>query len=233
MDSQEFHFKQFSVCHAGSAMKVGTDGMLIGLLSECSGHRQLDIGTGSGLVSLLLAQRNLEALITGVEIDVEAAIQAKQNFMKSPWSARMESICGDVSTFQPEDPFDVIVCNPPYYEHSPQTSTESRDCARITEKLSREMLVSTVVRLLAPKGYFSVILPYEGVDKFILLCWQNNLYLFHRILIYTKKGKPCKRVVLVFSRSRGVCCENTLTLLASDGSRSEAYQQLVQDFFIR
>lgn len=232
MGSQVFHFKQFSVCHASSAMKVGTDGILLGLLSECSGHRLLDIGTGSGLVALLLGQRNAEAVITGVEIDHEAAAQARHNFLESPWSERLKSVCIDVSDFDPGYTFDVIVCNPPYYEHSPQNATLLRDYARKVKTLSREVLVSTIVRLLAPNGFFSVILPYDGVDDFILLCWQSNLYLWHRTLIYTKIGKACKRVVLIFSKNRATCKENVITLQGPDGLQSKEYQELVRDFFI-
>ncbi|MFA6819288.1 MAG: methyltransferase [Bacteroidaceae bacterium] len=232
MSSQVFHFKQFSVCHAGSAMKVGTDGVLLGLLSECSGHHLLDIGTGSGLVALLLAQRNAEALITGVEIDPDAAVQAEFNFLQSSWRKRLKSVCTDVSDFDPGYIFDVIVCNPPYYEHSPQNSTLARDYARNVKTLSREVLISTIVRLLAPNGFFSVILPYEGADDFILLCWQSNLYLCHRTLIYTKVGKVCKRVVLVFSKNRAICQERIITLHGSDGLLSREYQELVKDFFI-
>lgn len=233
MSSESFHFKQFSVCHSGSAMKVGTDGVLLGVLSECEGCRLLDIGTGSGVVALILAQRNLKAEIVGVEIERQAALQAQQNFINSPWSARLSSICADVTTFDTTIRFDAIVCNPPYYEHSPQSSDVSRNCARNTELLSRETLVKSVVRLLGDEGFFSVILPQMAMEDFILFCWQNNLYLQRRILICTKNGKPCKRVVLVFSKKHVSCAEQILPLLAPDGSRSVEYQQLVNDFLIK
>ena len=233
VSEETFHFKQFSVCHTGSAMKVGTDGILLGLLAGCGGARLLDIGTGSGLVALLLAQRNTAASVRAVDIDAAAAAQAARNFKDSPWSSRLECCCSDISAYLTDKPFDSIVCNPPYYKNSPQTSSLARNRARIADTLPHGQLVRAVSRLLAADGTFSVILPFADVSDFVLLCWQSNLFLVRKILIYTKEGKPCKRAILIFSPTRGISEEVFFTLMKADGTRSGEYARLVSDYLIK
>lgn len=230
--SQVFQFRRFSVCHARCAMKVGTDGVLLGLLSPVAGRRFLDIGTGSGLVALLLAQRAPEAHITGIDIDEDAVGQAADNFKASPWAVRLQSVRADASVFAPETTYDLIVSNPPYYENSPDASSVRRDAARRSDSLPHACLVATVARLLAADGCFSVILPARDTERFIYQCWQSDLHLRHRHLIFTKSGKPCKREVLVFSREPGAIRTAELVLTEASGCRSKAYADLVKDFFI-
>ncbi len=231
--SQVFQFRRFSVCHARCAMKVGTDGVLLGLLSPVSGRRFLDIGTGSGLVALLLAQRAPEAQITGIDIDGDAVGQAADNFNASPWAARLQSVRADACDFAPQKNYDLIVSNPPYYENSPDASSIRRDAARRCDSLPHACLVATVVRLLAADGCFSVILPARDTEHFIFQCWQSGLHLRRRHRIFTKPGKPCKREVLVFSRESGAVDTAELLLTEASGCRSKAYADLVKDFFIR
>lgn len=214
-------------------MKVGTDGVLLGLLSPVAGTRFLDIGTGSGLVALLLAERAPGAHVTGIDIDDGAVCQAAENFRASPWAGRLLSLKADAAVYAAGQAFDLIACNPPYYENSPDSSDASRDAARRADRLSHTVLVAAVRRLLAAEGRFSVILPSGVSGRFVFLCWQSGLYLCERHLIYTKPGKPCKREVLVFSRTRIPTVTHRLTLADADGSRSSAYARLVEDFFIR
>ena len=231
--SQVFQFRRFSVCHARCAMKVGTDGVLLGLLSPVAGRRILDIGTGSGLVALLLAQRAPEAQITGIDVDEDAVGQAFDNFRASPWASRMQSVWADACYFAPETTYDLIVSNPPYYENSPDASNVQRDAARRFDSLSHACLVATVVRLLAADGCFSVILPARDSERFIYRCWQSDLHLRERHRIFTRSGKPCKREVLVFSRVSGSVQASELVLTEASGCRTKAYADLVKDFFIR
>ncbi len=231
--SQVFQFRQFSVCHAGCAMKVGTDGVLLGLLSPVAGKRFLDVGTGSGLVALLLAQRAPEAHVVGIDIDDGAVCQAAENFRASPWSNRLQSFKADATVYTCNQAFDLIASNPPYYENSPDSSDALRDAARRADQLSYVQLVAAVERLLAAAGCFSVILPASVTERFVFLCWQSGLYLCERYQIYTKPGKPCKREVLVFSRSKMTAVTHELTLANADNSRSRAYAGLVENFFIR
>ena len=232
--SDTFHFKQFSVCHAGCAMKIGTDGVLLGLLVRSEGRRVLDVGTGSGLIALLLAQRNADAQITGIDIDADASRQAALNFEASPWKERLHAVCEDVRHHQAEHAYDLMVSNPPYFEHSPATSSAARDTARLGGSLSHAELLDVAARLLAPKGRFAVILPSEQREDFVYGAWQRGMACEEVILIKTTPAKPAKPAILSFVADGSVRqTERTFCLSQSDGSRSPEYQQLVQDFFIK
>ncbi|MBQ8099616.1 MAG: methyltransferase [Bacteroidaceae bacterium] len=237
-DHQCFHFKKFSVSHQGCAMKVGTDGVLLGLLAPKGGHRILDVGTGSGLVALLLAQRNDEALIDGVEIDASAACQARHNFEASPWAVRLRSIHQDIVHFAKEEGhqrmYDVIVCNPPFYAHSPSTASAERDMARLGVSLTAEELMSSVGLLLSDGGTFTVIIPSDQATDYERMAWTEGLHLCESVSICTKAGKPCKRMVLTFAR-RAIVGANSLqlTLMNPDGSRTSEFSALVSNFYLR
>lgn len=228
-----FRFQRFQVCHHGSAMKVGTDGLLLGLLAPANGTNVLDIGTGSGLVALILAQRMANAQICGIDIDATAARQADENFAASPWSNRLKSIHADAVTFHSTKKFDLIVCNPPYYQNSPRTSSHERDVARIADCLPHRQLIGAVNHLLTESGLFSVIIPSSISESFQREAWETNLFLIRRIQIYTKVGKPCKRQIQIFSRHESPIIDSSFTILDHEGQRSTEYQELVKDFLIK
>ena len=233
MGQDTFHFRQFSVCHRHCAMKVGTDGVLLGALAAVRGSSALDIGTGSGLVALMLAQRSPQIRVTAIDIDSGAVNQAADNFRASPWPSRLTALQADVVSYEPALPFDTVVCNPPYYEHSPAAGSETRQKARVADRLTHEQLAVAVGRLLAPDGCFSVILPYDDTGRFAWLCWQNGLFLRRRVDVCTKYGKPYKRSVLVFERISGELHVESLCLMNGDGKRSEAYGPLAYAFSLR
>lgn len=233
MGQDTFHFRQFSVCHRHCAMKVGTDGVLLGALAAVRGSSALDIGTGSGLVALMLAQRSPQIRVTAIDIDSGAVNQAADNFRASPWPSRLTALQADVVSYEPALPFDTVVCNPPYYEHSPAAGSETRQKARVADRLTHEQLAVAVGRLLAPDGCFSVILPYDDTGRFAWLCWQNGLFLRRRVDVCTKYGKPYKRSVLVFERISGELHVESLCLMNGDGKRSEAYGSLTESFYLR
>ena len=233
MGQDTFHFRQFSVCHRHCAMKVGTDGVLLGALAAVRGSSALDIGTGSGLVALMLAQRSPQIRVAAIDIDSGAVNQAADNFRASPWPSRLTALQADVVSYEPALPFDTVVCNPPYYEHSPAAGSETRQKARVADRLTHEQLAVAVGRLLAPDGCFSVILPYDDTGRFAWLCWQNGLFLRRRVDVCTKYGKPYKRSVLVFERISGELHVESLCLMNGDGTRSEAYGSLTEAFYLR
>ena len=233
MGQDTFHFRQFSVCHRHCAMKVGTDGVLLGALAAVRGSSALDIGTGSGLVALMLAQRSPQIRVTAIDIDTGAVNQAADNFRASPWPSRLTALQADVVSYEPALPFDTVVCNPPYYEHSPAAGSETRQKARVADRLTHEQLAVAVGRLLAPDGCFSVILPYGDTGRFAWLCWQNGLFLRRRVDVCTKYGKPYKRSVLIFDRTSGELHVESLCLMNGDGTRSEAYGSLTEAFYLR
>ena len=231
MSQDTFHFRQFSVCHRDCAMKVGTDGVLLGSLARVGGLTALDIGTGSGFIALMLAQRGVDD-ITAIDIDKGAVHQASENFLASPWPDRLKALEADVVEFCPGRQYSTIVCNPPYYEHSPVAGSPTRQAARVADVLTHERLITVVCRLLAFPGYFSVILPYERAEYFIWLCWQQNLYLKGQVNIRTKSNKPYKRAVLVFSHIQVEPSVRELCLLTEKGARSKAYEALTADFYL-
>ena len=233
MSEEVFHFQQFDVFHSGAAMKVGTDGVLLGLLANAEGKRILDVGTGSGLVALLLAQRNTGARIVGIDIDSGAARQAQTNFQNSPFCERMESLCADINLYNPKEKFDVLACNPPYYNNSPKTSSFARDKARLTETLSLNQLIEATCRLLSDDGRLSVVLPSDTADDFVHQCWLAGLHLKRRIWIRTKAEKPRKRVVLNLGRLEGSVEDCELALMTAEGTRTKAYQTLIENYFVK
>ncbi len=231
----EFRFKQFSVSQEHAAMKVGTDSDLLGTLAH-GGRRVLDIGTGTGVLSLMMAQRFTGAHITAVEIDGDAVIDARHNFAASPWSDRLRLVHQSFQDFavqQPEGSFDAIVCNPPYFDRSLQCDNPARNRARHTSSLPFGTLIEGVVRLLTEQGVFSVILPpevyglFDG-DSIMAGLWQKARYEIH-----TMPDRPGKRYVIVYSRSRGDqpqienCCMHN-----PDRTPSAWYKELMGEFLV-
>ena len=277
-----FHFKQFSVCQDRCAMKVGTDGVLLGALAGYGPMSiVLDIGTGTGLIALMLAQRFPDARITGIDIVPDAASQAADNFAASPWADRLEAVCADIREIETDTkelknsrieelnfnflifqlfnrirrvtepkagwhkenarakrpPFDHIVCNPPFYEHSPAALSAERNQARRTDTLAYEELAKCASRLLREGGVLEVIIPYSAVDDFIHTCWLHDLHLVRRIDIRTKVTKPFKRAVVSFGKYdspivRESGSPGVLTLLNEDSVPSDEYRTLTGDFYI-
>ncbi len=168
-----FTFKQFFVAHDRCAMKVGTDGILLGAWAPVAGvKRILDIGTGSGLQALMLAQRTEEHVtIDAVELDPQAARQASENAADSPWAERIRVECADVLTWAPEQTarYDLIVSNPPYYAPGVECGTPEREQARYTGSLDHKALLTSAAELISEEGFFCVVLPESTGNTFITI----------------------------------------------------------------
>lgn len=231
MSSDIFRFKQFVVRQSDSAMKVGTDGVLLGAWSTASEKRILDVGTGTGLIALMLAQRT-EANIIGVEIDRQAACEAKSNFEQSPWSSRLHVVCADVRQYHFGPPFDLIVCNPPFYAHSQASSSLARDRARSGETLSLSQLIQFASHHLNTQGRLEVILPAQIAEQFRLDCWTQGLFLMRQTQVITCPGKSPKRSLMSFGLVEMTVQRDTLCLLDSEGRRTAQYQALTTDFYL-
>ena len=164
-----FTFKQFHIDHSRCAMKVGTDGTLLGAWVRLPATTRsiLDVGTGSGLIAIMAAQRSAEAHITAIDIDADCVAQARLNAEASPWNSRISVQHTSLQEFATEERFDVIVSNPPYFIDSLTSPDAGRTTARHTATLPFEELVSGVKRLLAPDGHFSLILPTVEAERFI------------------------------------------------------------------
>ena len=237
MSNHYFQFKQFTVWHDRCAMKIGTDGVLLGAWTPAEGARRvLDVGTGSGLIALQMAQRLPEAQIVAIELDPSAAGQATENFAASPWSERMEVVCGDFAHFT-ASPFDLILSNPPYFSHALRNPDASRCMARHNDTLPYTTLFRQSAALLAPHGQVCVIVPTEVEHEVMDAAWFSNLRLIHATRLYTKAGKPCKRLLLAFTpRSEGEYglqpFTDELYIHDPDGSYSAGYRQLTEPFYL-
>ena len=230
--SSPFHFKQFSICQDRCAMKVGTDGVLLGAWAEAREGNILDAGTGTGLIALMLAQRTKTSVITGVEIDPRAASQAAENAQRSRWNDRLHIICQDLTLFKPMTRFEEIISNPPFYLHSPSSSSHSRDMARRTTPQFYETMVSFVQTYLAEDGIFEVILPTEAAEDFIFLCWQHDLFLKKHTKVYTKEGKTSKRSLLSFTPQNQQATKEDLYMMNGAGVFTPGYSALIKDFYL-
>lgn len=235
MHDEVFHFKQFDIHQGHAPMKVGTDSDLLGAL--CAGGRRiLDIGTGTGVLALMLAQRFPEAAVTAIDIDAGAVADARRNFAESKWHGRLSVQQASLQEYlaaHPRAAFDCVVCNPPYFDRSLPCPDRSRALARHTVGLPFEVLVSAAATLLLPGGRFSVCLPPEVLEKFLALSRQAGLALSRRHNILTVPGKAAKRHIVVL-RKGGTeqAVEETHCMRNSDRTRSEWYRRLMEDFLI-
>ncbi len=236
MSEYYFRFKQFTIEQDRSAMKVGTDGVLLGAWAEVrpDDRRMLDVGTGTGLIALMLAQRAAGARITGV--DVEAVGQARENAAASPWDERLDFVQTPVQEFTPDTHFDLILSNPPFFTDSLLPPDAGRTAARHTVRLPFEELRDAVVRLLAPQGRFAVILPTDESARFTVLC-AGRLRAVRRLEVHTTPRHPVSRVLTEFVHDNGVqqvCVEETLTI--GTGAHEEytsEYRALTRDFYLK
>lgn len=216
-------------------MKVGTDGVLLGAWANVDhASRVLDVGAGCGLIALMLAQRFPQIRVTALELDAEAAEQARDNVEKSPFSSQIEVVQGDFSLYS-SGPFDAIVSNPPFFEEDLLPPDAARANARHTSSaLNFENLVAGSVRLLVDGGTLSVIIPKNAQNRFHSICNENGLTLLRATDVRTVVRKAPKRVMLHFAK-----CANAASavvrdeiILMEDGKRSAAYTHLCREFYL-
>ena len=234
-----FTFQQFTIHDTHCAMKVGTDGVLLGAWADTQdAKRILDLGCGSGLIALMSAQKNRNAHITGIEIDAAATEDARANVTASPFADQIEIVCADALHYDStEGRFDCIISNPPYYEEDLLPPSSTRAAARHTQGggLTFAALLKAVDHLLdadAPQARFSVILPTQAVSRFLPLAMLHNLHPARRTSVVTRPGKPCKRTLLEFRRRSTPVITDELVLVNDQGGRSEAYNRLCGDFYL-
>ena len=233
-----FRFKQFSLRQDNCAMKISTDAVLLGSWVPLNDKRMiLDIGTGTGVLALMAAQRNPSAEILAVEIEENAFLQAKENFLDSPWSDRLTVKHSAIQHFKSEEKFDCIISNPPFYPEDCFLSADelSRRISRSDRGLNFDDLIESVIRYLDPeKGDFYVVLPVEVQKKFVELAAKRGLYLNHEMAVISKEGKDPYRVLMGFSMKKSPLKTSELTILkgALNNDYSEEYQNLLRDFLI-
>ena len=233
MSNQYFDFKRFRIEQEHCSMKVGTDGVLLGAWFPLGEDMSvLDIGTGTGLVAIMAAQRGA-GNVTAVEIDPDAAGQACRNAANSPWADRIKVHCADIARFTADSGFDRIVCNPPYFRDSLRCPDAGRTTARHNDSLSFETLVKCSADMLAPDGLFCVVLPFDAVGEFTKCAAAQGLDLCRRTDVITAPGKQPKRSLLAFSKHNCGLQTEVLAICGSDGSETSDYINLVRDFYLK
>lgn len=233
-----FTFKQFTINQDKTAMKVGTDGVLLGSWAPVDHNlfSILDIGAGTGIIALMLAQRTSAEQIDALEIDEEAYEQAVENFENSPWGDRLFCFHAGLDEFiaEPEDEYDLIVSNPPFYAEDYKTENEQRDLARFQDAMPFEELVEAADLLLSENGIFALILPHKEEEKFIALAKEYELY---PVKITRVKGTPTseiKRSLLAFSRNKIAEIEVDELIIEIDRHiYTPEYIELTKDFYLK
>jgi tRNA1Val (adenine37-N6)-methyltransferase len=230
-----FHFKQFSVRHDRSTMKVGTDGVLLGAWVRVDDYKKiLDIGTGSGVIALMLAQRtSADVYIDAVEVEEEDAKQAKENVDQSPWPQRIVVHHQAIQHFHPAAKYNLIVSNPPYFNNSQKPPNEKRGQARHTTTLSYANLLKQVVLLLEDQGKLAMILPFTEGLEFITLARTHGLHCIRKTAFRTRKEKPIERWLLEFSTSNNGLIEDEILLYHDGLNWSDDYIRLTRDFYLK
>ncbi|MGC6341274.1 tRNA1(Val) (adenine(37)-N6)-methyltransferase [Bisgaard Taxon 45] len=228
-----FTFKQFHIDHHRCAMKVGTDGILLGAWADVSrAKRILDLGTGTGLIALMLAQRShKETEIHAVELDQDAFLQAKDNIQASPWAKQLHLYHQDITDFcrNTVNKFDLIVANPPYFPQGVDCATPQRDLARYTTTHSHADWLHFAAHCVTPQGNISMILPFDAGE---ILLKQTALYCVARCDVITKKGKAPQRLLLTFSLHVQPLQHSQLIIYDENNRYHPDFIGLTQDFYL-
>lgn len=228
-----FQFKQFVVNQEDCAMKVGTDGVLLGAWFDFKENGSvLDIGTGTGLIALMAAQRGADSVVA-VEIDEKAARQAAENVASSKWKDIVTVVHSDIACFSDDKRFDAVACNPPFFRDSLRSPDSVRSQARHNDTLSYEKLAEVVICLLSDSGLFSLVLPYDMADTFISVAAKNGLYLCKRTNVVTRKGNLPKRVLLSLCKQVKVCVTDELVMFDELNNETSEYISIVRDFYLK
>ena len=232
-----FTFKQFSVNQDRCAMKIGTDGVLLGAWTPLINNpfSALDIGAGTGILSLMLAQRSNASQIDAIEIDEDAYEQCVENFEASPWGDKLFCFHAGLDEFvdEPEDEYDLIISNPPFYTDDYKSDNSSRDLARFEDALPFEELIEAAALLLSDNGIFSVIIPYKEEERFVSLCKELDLF---PLKITRVKGTPTseiKRCLLAFCRMEQTPLIDELVIEISRHNYTPEYIELTKEFYLK
>lgn len=228
-----FRFRQFEVCNEKSALKVGTDAVLLGAAMGMRGDERamLDIGTGTGVIALMAAQRCPSARIDAIDIDAPSVEEAASNFALSPWAGRLHAIHSALQQFTPEEEYDLIFSNPPFFEHSLTNPDRRETTARHTESLSYRDILAFAAAHLSPEGRLALVLPHECGADLKRTAASFGLFPCRLLSVRTTAAKPPRRLVAEFSRGKCTPAEDSLVL--QDGpSRTAEYSALTSEFYL-
>lgn len=235
MSSSVFHFKQFSIYQSNTAMKAGTDGVLLGAWCDLSNASNiLDIGTGTGLIAIMTAQRTENAAVTAIEIDTDAYNQAVENVKLSKFKDRITVINEDFKNYYHNTTrkYSHIVSNPPFFSEDTGSPDQKRVLARQAKSLPFDILIKGVAKLLTDNGTFSVIIPWGEKLDFVRLCALNGLHLCKKTAVVSREGRSPIRVLLSFSKKIEPLEQNILSILHNDGKHTMPYKHMTADFYV-
>lgn len=236
MRGKGFTFKQFHIDHSRCAMKVGTDGTLLGAWATLPANgRILDIGTGTGLIAIMAAQRTSEAKITAIDIDEDCVLQAQDNIAASPWPDRIEVIHSALQEFDTPEKFDVIISNPPYFIDSQLSPDTARSTARHTTTLPFNELVTGVRRLLADGGHFSLILPPTEMERFRSAA-RGVMFVVRECHVWSTPTSGVRRIMAEFQAEPPAKLTVVEKIIIEEKGRheySEEYRTLTRDFYLK
>ncbi len=236
MGGKGFTFKQFHIDHSRCAMKVGTDGTLLGAWASLpQSGCVLDVGTGTGLIAIMAAQRAAEIKITAIDIDEECVLQARENVAASPWAERIEVVNSPLQEFGPEERFDAIISNPPYFIDSQLSPDAARSTARHTATLPFEELVDGVVRLLKEDGHFALILPTTEMERFRSAA-RGVLFTVRECHIWSTPTSGTRRIMAELKTQPPAEPPAIDKIVIENNGRhgySAEYRELTKDFYLK
>lgn len=234
-----FTFKQFSIQQDRCAMKVGTDGVLLGAWTPLYNepYSVLDIGSGTGLIALMIAQRSFAEQIDAIEIDDNAFSQCFENFEASPWVDRLYAYHSSLEDFTEEFfeeiTYDLIVSNPPFYSENYKSGNEQRDVARFTDSLPFEQLIACTEGLLSEEGIFATIIPYKEEDAFLELASAYGLYPFKICRVQGTPDTEIKRSMIAMTRIPAEIKYEKLIIELERHQYTDQYKELTKDFYLK
>lgn len=231
-----FTFKQFSIDDSRCAMKVGTDSVLLGAWADVSDVRSvIDVGAGSGILTLMIAQRAPQARISAIEIDADATAAASANIAASPWAHRCRAICRDAADYEPEAPADLMICNPPYYINALHAPDSKRDTARHAGgSLGPLQVIALADRWLAPAGSLAMVTPADIAADVVFEAEMRRMDVWRKCLVSTASGKAPSRILWQISRKGSRRPESPSSLDIRTGtSLTDEYRSLTSDYYLR
>ena len=227
-----FKFKKFNIIQERSAMKVGTDGVLLGSWISCEKrNRILDVGSGTGLISLMVAQRNLDCKITGIEIDKDTFLESQLNVKNSNWKKRIKLYNVSLQKFNSKSKFDVVVSNPPFFPAN--KSKEKRDVARHTNSLSFKDLIHYSTNLLSKNGIFCIVIPKKSQEYICNIAKEYKLFYNRVCYVKGNKSSKVKRVLMEFSFIPSTFKKEHLVIEKSRHEYTDQYVHLCQKFYLK
>ncbi|WP_316798333.1 tRNA1(Val) (adenine(37)-N6)-methyltransferase [Pedobacter frigidisoli] len=228
-----FKFKQFEINQSGCAMKINTDGVLLGAMAaHAMPRRILDIGTGTGVIALMLAQRFPGAFVEAVEIDQQASETAAQNFMNSSFAGRLNCNHIAIEAYDDAGEFDLIVSNPPFFVNDMKSEEKRKEIARHTDSLFFAALVYKISNLLADDGLFWLVLPVKQAAEVAAIAIDYDIFLTSRINLRSDETKPAFRQIICFGRKASELVETDFFIYDGPRQHTLAYQEVLRDFFL-